>query len=55
MPVLPIYRNQLIDLHMICTANQLTGFYMRVTPAFDVLTKLSDWFLYKMQHWAEIG
>ena len=31
--------------HLICTANQLTGFYMRATPAFNGLTWLgSQWF-----------
>ena len=34
MPVVPSYRNQSID---ICTANQLTGFNMRATLAFNGL------------------
>ena len=31
MPVLPLHRNQSVD----CSANQLTGFYMRATLAFN--------------------
>ena len=38
MPVLSSYRNQSVDL-LICTANQLTGFYMRATLAFSWLIK----------------
>ena len=38
MPVLPSYRNQSIEL--ICSANQLTGFYMRATLAFNGLINL---------------
>ena len=34
MPVLPLYRNH-------CSANQLTGFYMRATLAFNGLTKVN--------------
>ena len=34
MPVLPSYRNQ----SLICIANQLTGFYMRATLAFNGFT-----------------
>ena len=45
MPVLPPYRNQSIDFHSksieICTANQLTGFYMRATLAFNGLKYIS--------------
>ena len=41
MPVLPSYRNQPIDL--LC--NQLTGFYMRETLAFNGLTHQSLVFL----------
>ena len=36
MPVLPSYRNQPIDL----CANQLNGFYMRATLAFNGLNDL---------------
>ena len=37
MPALPSYRNESFDL----LANQLTGFYMRVTPVFNGLKKIS--------------
>ena len=37
MPVLPSYRNQSTDL--LCCANQLTGFFMRATLAFNGLSK----------------
>ena len=36
MPVFPAYRKQSIDLYSISIeANQLTGFYMRATLAFN--------------------
>ena len=35
-PVLPSYRNQSTS-QLICTANQLTGFYMRATLALNGL------------------
>ena len=37
MPALPSYRNQSIDLQLICTANQLTGFFMSATLALNGL------------------
>ena len=47
--VLPSYRTS----QLICTANQLTGFYMRATLAVNelnakvtIICKSIDWFLY---------
>ena len=46
MSVLPAYRNQSIYLHSksICAANQLTGFYIRATLAFNGLSNLDEMF-----------
>ena len=40
MPVLPSYRSQSID-QIKCIANQLTGFYMRATLTFNMLSKIA--------------
>ena len=45
MPVLPSDRNQSFDFHSksieICTANELSGFYMKATLAFNGLKYIS--------------